>query len=147
MKHILVVDNDEHVLLVLHDIVERMGDEYEVVAVSNGYEALEKVHEGKFDLLITDLMLSGMNGITLTKILTILNPYLTTVWITAYGCHRTGDRGESMGVYRCLDKPLRMREIQAVVREALRQAPFGGGPSLVPLTLGESVFGTLTDSG
>ena len=62
-KRILVVEDDERVLFVLHDILAGLGNQYEVVTAQSGYEALNKAREMPFDLLITDLRMTGMDGV------------------------------------------------------------------------------------
>ena len=127
MKRILVVDDDERVLFVLHDILAGLGSQYEVVTAQSGYEALDKAKEMPFDLLITDLRMTGMDGVELTKAVRTLSPSTVVIWITAYGTQETSAEAQRLGVYRCLDKPLEVAEIRRIAREALdvagRQAP------------------------
>ncbi len=129
MKRILVVDDDERVLFVLHDTLARLGSEYEVVTAHSGYEALDKAREMPFDLLIADLRMPGMDGVELTEAVKTLSPSTVVIWITAYGSQETRAEAQRLGVYRCLDKPLQVAEIRRIAREALeasgRQTPTG----------------------
>ncbi|MBU0496159.1 MAG: response regulator [Chloroflexi bacterium] len=116
---ILVVDDDDRVLFVLHDTLTLMGDEYEVVVARNGLDALGQVKADSFSLVITDLRMPGMDGVALTEAIRELAPDIAVIWMTAYGCYRMCDDVERLTVYRCLDKPLRIGKIRGVVREAL----------------------------
>jgi len=46
-------------------------------------------------------------------------PDVSVVWITAYGCHKASDESAQLGVFRCLDKPLEIKQIRQVAQEAL----------------------------
>ena len=116
---ILVVDDDERVLFVLRRTLLAFQNGYEIVTALDGREALNKAKEVPFDLLITDLKMPGMDGITLTQAIRDLNSGTVVVWITAYGCAQVSDEATRLSVHECLEKPLRIDEIRRVVREAL----------------------------
>jgi two-component system response regulator HydG len=118
-KHILIVDDDERVLFVLHRALSGLGDGYEVVTAGGGREALSKARATPFDLLITDLRMADMGGIELTEAIKALNAMTVVVWMTAYGCHRVANEAARLSVYKCLEKPLRVAKIRRVVRGAL----------------------------
>jgi CheY-like chemotaxis protein len=121
-KRILVVDDDERVLFVLHDTLTRLGSEYEIVTAPNGHEALDRARKMPFDLIITDLRMPGMDGVELTEAVRTLSPSTVVIWITAYGRQETNAEARKLGVYRCLDKPLEVTEIRQIAREALEAA-------------------------
>jgi DNA-binding NtrC family response regulator len=116
---ILVVDDDERVLFVLRRALLAFQNGYEIVTALDGREALNKAKEVPFDLLITDLKMPGMDGITLTQAIRDLNSGTVVVWITAYGCAQVSDEATRLSVHECLEKPLRIDEIRRVVRDAL----------------------------
>jgi DNA-binding NtrC family response regulator len=119
---ILVVDDDERVLFVLRRTLLAFQNGYEIVTALDGREALNKAKEVPFDLLITDLKMPGMDGITLTQAIRDLNSGTVVVWITAYGCAQVSDEATRLSVHECLEKPLRIDEIRRVVREALKNS-------------------------
>lgn len=118
-RRILLVDDEEQVLFTLHHALLRLGSEYEIVTAQDGCEALGKVSEMPFDLVITDLRLPGMDGIALTEAIKTLNPRTVVIWITAYGWREVQAQVVSLGVYRCLDKPVEIGEIRRIALEAL----------------------------
>ena len=120
-KRILVVDDEDRVLMVLRDGLATLGEGYEIVAAQDGLEALGKIKGGAFDVLITDLRMAGMDGEELTEAVRSWDPDIQTVWITAYNCHEVRADAERLGVYRCLDKPVDINEIRAVVLEVLEK--------------------------
>jgi DNA-binding NtrC family response regulator len=118
-KRILVVDDEEKVLFILHDALMRLGDEYEIVTVQNGREALDKARAMPFDLVITDLRMPDMDGVELTEAIRALDSGTVVIWITAYGCHKVRNEAARLAVYGCLDKPLEIADIRQTVQEAL----------------------------
>jgi DNA-binding NtrC family response regulator len=130
-KRILIVDDDEQVLFVLHRILARTDGEYEITTARNGREALNNATESRFDLLITDLRMPDMGGVALTKAITALNTSTIVIWMTAYGCNLSRADAKRLGIYRCLDKPVEIGEIRQVVRGALEGAQ-SDNPALSP---------------
>lgn len=128
-SRILIVDDEELVLLVLRDGLAALGDQYEIETAQSGLEALRKAKEAAFDLVITDLRMSDMGGVELTEAIRAWDPLAMVIWITAYDCHKVRAEAERLAVYRCLDKPLEIPEIRAVVRQALQEEEEKGGRS------------------
>jgi rubredoxin/CheY-like chemotaxis protein len=124
-KRILVVDDEERVLFVLHSALQKLSDAYEIVTARNGHEALDKFKETPFDLIITDLRMPGINGVELTETIKALNASTIVIWITAYGCHTVHDEAARLAVYGCLDKPLEIADIRQSVQKALESADPG----------------------
>ena len=118
-KRILIIDDEARVLLILHDTLKRLGNGFEIVTAQSSFEALKRIREEIFDLVITDLRMPGMDGIELTRVLKAICPTTTVIWITAYGCHNVSDDSSELGVFRCLDKPLEIKQIRQVAIEAL----------------------------
>jgi DNA-binding NtrC family response regulator len=128
-SRVLIVDDEELVLLVLHDGLVALGDEYEVETARSGLEGLRKFKEMGFDLVITDLRMADMDGVELTEAIRAWDPVAMVIWITAYDCHKMRAEAERLAVYRCLDKPLEIPEIRAVVSEALEEKRARSAPS------------------
>lgn len=118
-RRILIVDDDPMVLLILRATLERMRDGYQIFAAESGRAALTMVENEAFDLVITDVRMPGVDGIELAESIRATNATTAVIWITAFGCHRLRAESERLGIYRCLDKPLRITEIRQVALEAL----------------------------
>lgn len=119
-RRILIVDDEARVLLILAEALKRLGNGYEIVTASGGAEALAAARQQSFDLLITDLKMSGMGGTELTRSVRELCPDTAVIWITAYGCHNVATEFADLGVDCCLDKPLEIGVIRQAARDALR---------------------------
>ena len=118
-QRILVVDDDDIVRYVLHDILVRAG-EYEIVAARSAEEALWILRdEPAFGLIITDLRLDGLDGVGLTEQVSKSFPALPMIWITAHGCSSHDAEMNRLGIVACLEKPLGMQEIRQAVKSAL----------------------------
>ena len=118
-RRILIVDDDPMVLFVFRDTLKDLGEAYEIVTTSSGHEALNKIKDKPFDLVITDLNMPHLGGVQLTEAIRKTSPSTAVVWITAYGCHSRFVDAERLGVYRCCDKPLEVEDILQLAREAL----------------------------
>jgi len=66
-KRILVVDDEARVLFVLRHALARVTEQYEVETASDGREALQKLAEMNFDLVLTDLRMPDLGGIELAE--------------------------------------------------------------------------------
>jgi two-component system response regulator HydG len=100
-------------------MLSRIGGGFRVETASSAREALDKVRETRFDLILADLRLPDMSGVALTEAVRALDASTTVVWITAYDCFRFRGEADQLGVYSCLDKPVGMDRIGETVREAL----------------------------
>jgi CheY-like chemotaxis protein len=120
--YILVVDDDEHVLLVLSRALHALEDGYCVETARSGEEALEKARVRPYDILITDIVMPGMSGVELTEAFKDLHPDTIVIWITAYGRRRFRANAERLHVDQCLEKPIRIAQIRQAVVSAVEQA-------------------------
>lgn len=116
---VLLVDDDERVLFVLQAALRRMNAAPEVVTAQDGLEAHQLLQALKFDLLITDIRLPGMDGIALTRLARAAAPSTPVLWITAHGCAGVQHEARLLGVRCCMEKPVEMEEFREIVRQAL----------------------------
>lgn len=114
-----MVDDEANVVFILSAILKTLSGVIEVAMASSGYEALRQIRQGSFDLVITDINMPDINGIELTKEVRLLKPDMRVVWITGHGSSRVREEGSRLGVYQCLDKPVRISELRKIALEAL----------------------------
>lgn len=124
-KYILVVDDDERVLFVLNRTLRTLENGYRIETARSGWEALEKARRMSLTLLITDLVMPGMDGVELTEAIRGLNVDVVVIWITAYGCHRLSSEAARLSVHDCLEKPIGVEDIRHAVLKALGDATNG----------------------
>lgn len=116
---ILIADDDPAVLFVVQAALDRVKDGYDIMTARNGSEALRLLENDPFALVITDVRMPGVDGVTLVEAIRSKKTPTAVIWMTAYGCDRLRDVGERLGVYRCLNKPLRIDAIRQTALEAL----------------------------
>jgi DNA-binding response OmpR family regulator len=117
-QRILIVDDESTIRDVLRRYLEREG--FDVVDAADGQAALAAVDDGLPDLAVLDLMLPGMDGLTLAERLRDLGP-LPIVMLTAKG--ETSDRiqGLELGADDYIVKPFSPREVVLRVKAVLRR--------------------------
>ena len=116
-SNILVVDDEENVRITTAAILEQDG--YVVDTASDGHEALAKIKEGDFDLVLTDLRMEGLDGNALLQELCTKHPSVVTVVLTGYASIESSIDALRCGVYDYLVKPCVVDDLKLTVRRAL----------------------------
>ena len=120
MVNILLVEDD---LVIQKLLMARLCQEnYHVLAVSDGQEALEEIGRGNFNLLITDLMLPKINGLSLIQTLRLTKINLPILIISAKGQLEDLEAGFVTGADDYMVKPIQLKELILRVRALLRRA-------------------------
>jgi len=118
LARILVAEDEE----TLRNLVVRAlaQDGHEVVAASDGAEALELLvrNQGRFDLLLSDIRMPLMDGVTLARAAAHDNPDLVILLMTAYADQRQR-AGLDARIHDVITKPFTLAEIKVAVNEAL----------------------------
>jgi CheY-like chemotaxis protein len=122
-ESILVVDDEKNITAVNTKMLERYG--YRVIIADNGNQALErfKLEGRRVDLVVTDIMMPGMDGLTLIQELRRLDPQVKIV--ACSGLDKTlGDPSQSgtlasLGVRSFLAKPFSAQRLLLVLRDLL----------------------------
>jgi len=121
-KYILVVDDEADLVKLVSYNLKKEG--FIVDSASDGENALTKIRKGKYDLLILDLMLPGIQGIELCRILRNdpKQSSLPIIMLTARGEEVDRILGLEMGADDYMTKPFSPRELIARVKAVLRRA-------------------------
>ncbi|MGA9350526.1 MAG: GAF domain-containing protein, partial [Anaerolineae bacterium] len=118
-EKILVVEDDPGVLASCKRILAYKG--YRVEGAGNGYQAIERVKDELFDLLLVDIRMPGMNGLETYQAIKEFNPDIIGVIITAYASMETAIEAIKLGFDGFLIKPFSLDELYAVVAKALER--------------------------
>lgn len=113
MKRILVVDDDEHLRLVMQETLTASG--YEVEVAESGQQALDILNKDSFDLIISDLMMPGLKGNELLKEAKKKYPDIGFFLISAYGTIETAVDAMKTGAYDFITKPFSISQIESRV--------------------------------
>lgn len=117
--HILIVDDEAVTRTGLRRILSRAG--YAVTEAATAQEALDTLREQRFELVITDLQMPGMDGFELLQALKQRGSQLPVVMLTGHGTMETVVQALRHGVNDFLTKPYQPEELLAIVeREAAR---------------------------
>jgi DNA-binding NtrC family response regulator len=113
---IFVVDDDQGIL---ESFEAMLGDEYQLVMVDNGNDALELIIEQNPRLLFLDLKIPGYNGLEVLKRIREIGIATDVVVVTALAQDHYQETAEKYGVYRYLHKPLDVDEVEEITRRVL----------------------------
>jgi len=93
---ILVVDDEEHTRLGYAEVLRLEG--YSVETAANGKEALNKMKEEDFDVVVTDLRMPEMDGLSFVSQLRDISPNQKVIIITAFGTFKAYKQSKEAGV-------------------------------------------------
>jgi DNA-binding NtrC family response regulator len=116
-NQILIVDDNPHMCSLLADTLEVF--DYKGIAAKNGEEALCKLKEDSFDMVITDLRMPRMGGMDLLRTIKDKFPNLPVVVITGFGTDSTKSDALSAQADDFLSKPFKVDEIQRLLQKYL----------------------------
>ncbi len=116
---ILVVDDEEIVLSLARDALEDAG--YLVELAKDGEKALALIEKEKFDFLLTDIRMPGMNGIELARRAHEFIPSIGIIFITGYANLDSAKDAIKEGAYDYIMKPFELNELRQAVRNAVRK--------------------------
>ena len=118
-KKILVVDDDDLVLIAIQELLAPMG--FLVTTCPNGAEALEKVAQEQFDLIILDVIMPELDGYEVCQKIRQMKSYSETpiMMLTAKSGEEDKQRGMEVGANLYLPKPISPKRLTALVVEAL----------------------------
>ena len=114
---ILVVDDDISHCTILQALLRGWG--YQVALANNGVQALEKIREQVFDLVLCDIRMAQMDGIETLKEIKAYNPSIPVLIMTAYSSVDTAVEALKSGALDYLIKPLDFDRLQQTLAQAL----------------------------
>lgn len=149
---ILVVDDEKITRQNLEHVFKKDG--YHVNTASDGVQALDFLEKSAFDVIVTDLKMGKVDGMTVLEKAKAVNPSTEVIIITGYATVSTAIEAMKKGSYHYLTKPLRLDEIRSTIQKALykkkvRLEPkgpvlcFAGPPGTGKTSLGMSIARSL----
>ena len=115
---LLLVDDEENILRSLKRVLRR--EPWELVTVNSGEEALAAMAEQKFDLVISDARMPGMDGPTLLAEIRRKYPWCVRILLTGYADITSTINAINDGqIYRYISKPWDDDELRLIIRQAL----------------------------
>ena len=129
---ILLVDDDDDVRAVAAAMIAELG--YEVATAAEGVEALGLIEAGRFQLMVTDVAMPGLNGVELARRARRLAPDLPILFASGYADVHTF--GAELSEETVLRKPFRISEVAARIHQLLEGGGAAQSASLTAVPLG-----------
>ena len=113
---ILVLDDEAIVCKRLRPNLEKLG--YEVEAFTRSRDAMERIQEKDFDIVITDLKMEGLDGMQFLTEVKSRSQVTEVIVITGFATMETARESFKKGVFDFIAKPFKLGEIQDIVKKA-----------------------------
>lgn len=117
MPRILIVDDEPTILNLLNKILTGQG--YDTTPASNGEKALQLLETDAFDLMISDINMTPINGMELLRKASKSYPDMGVIMLTAYGTVGTAVEAMKEGAFDYITKPFKLDELILTVQRAL----------------------------
>ncbi len=119
LKRILVVDDEENARMALSRLLAKEG--FLVESVANGFEALNYLRQQEVNLIVTDINMPEMNGITFLKELNKSYPQSNVIMITAYGGVESYLESMNLGAFEYINKPVKIEELKSILKKIFKE--------------------------
>jgi PAS domain S-box-containing protein len=121
---VLLVEDEANLRYLARQFLEKQG--YRVVEAADGAAAMQiaVAHEGVIHLLLTDVIMPGMNGRELAQRISEIRPNVKVLYMSGYTENVIGSNGTLDAGVRLLQKPFSLRDLKSKVREVLDSTPF-----------------------
>lgn len=119
LKKILVADDEAGIRALLFDVLSSEG--FKVTLAKDGRESLHQMRKNRFDLLITDINMPGLDGIQLLKAMKREGRRERVIILTGNSAKEAALKEDIPPVFKFLHKPVPVHSIVAVVTSALKE--------------------------
>src|SRR5580692_10355823 len=143
-KQVLIVDDEVNLRKILSAQLSRDG--YDVLTAEDGERGLQLLGEHHIDLVITDLKMPKVDGMTLLKRALEEDPELPVVMVTAHGTIDTAVEALKRGAFDFVTKPFDKDEVRQIVAKALKTRELRGADATPPLASAGVRFGIIGSS-
>jgi DNA-binding NtrC family response regulator len=118
-KPILIVDDEKNIRMTLSQSLESLGVEMDVAG--SGEEALAKLKERDFGVILLDIRMPGMDGMEVLRQVREVRPDIRIIMITAYGTIESAVEAMKLGAADFLQKPFDPEEIRELVSRVMNR--------------------------
>ena len=116
-SRILVVDDEKSMREFLEIMLAR--ENYHVVSARDGEEAIRILENDRFDLVITDIRMKGVDGLGVLRKVKSVSPQTVVVLISAFATAETAVEAMKEGAYDYIPKPFKVNDFNRIIAEAL----------------------------
>jgi signal transduction histidine kinase len=114
---IIIVDDEIESMTAMRDFLSELG--YRAKGYLSGRDAVQDLQEHECDLLVTDLMMPEMDGITLMKTAKEINPQIICIMVTGYGTIQTAVEAMKEGAFDYITKPADWKMLRLILSRAM----------------------------
>jgi len=145
-RSVLIVDDEKNILLTLSQSLEVL--QLETDTATNGEEALAKLKEKEFGLILLDIRMPGMDGMEVLRQVREIRPDIRIIMISAYGTIEVAVEAMKLGAVDFIQKPFSPEEVRALVSRVLdreklderKVADYGASIELAKKSIGNRHF-------
>ena len=122
MEHkgrILIVEDEKSMREVLKILLEEEG--YDTTSAADGLQAIEKIQQDIFDLVITDIKMPRADGFEVLRKVREISPSSIVIMITAFGTTESTIEAMKLGAYDYIHKPFKIDEIRLIINKAFEK--------------------------
>ena len=117
---VLIIDDESIVCERLRDYLEKKQMSVETFTVSR--DAIERLKEKTFDVIVTDIKMEGPTGIDILVAVKKQTPASEVILITGYGSFETYRTAETVGAFDYIHKPFKVEEVYTKIAKAAAKA-------------------------
>ncbi|MCX5892251.1 MAG: response regulator [Deltaproteobacteria bacterium] len=119
MGRILAVDDELDMLTLIKMIIEGYSN-HQVTTTNNPMEVTELLGKERFDLIITDLKMPGMDGMELLDLAKKYDNEVLIIMVTAFGSMESAEEAVRKGAFDYISKPFRKEQLLMAIDKAMR---------------------------
>lgn len=119
LKRVLVVDDEPMIVSLLSTILQEKG--WDVAEARSGTEGIDQLDRGRFDVILTDLVMPGDSGMDLLRAAKEIHPDVEVILMTGYATADTAIEAMRNGAFHYIMKPLKTEEMVNLVEKAYSQ--------------------------
>jgi DNA-binding NtrC family response regulator len=119
LKRVLVVDDEPMIVSLLSSVLQSKG--WDVTEARSGTDGIDHLDRGRFDVILTDLVMPGNSGIDLLRASKEIHPDVEVILMTGYATADTAIEAMRNGAFHYIMKPLKPEEVVNIVEKAYSQ--------------------------
>jgi CheY-like chemotaxis protein len=120
-RNILIVDDEESLAFFLQQSLLEGNKDWQVEIAESAEEALIKLNRRRYEVIVADLRMSGINGLELVEAVHSIDPAIQVILMTAYGSDAVEAEARRLQVYKYVTKPFKMETMRTLVQSALSE--------------------------
>jgi DNA-binding NtrC family response regulator len=118
MPTILIVDDDDAVREILFDV---LSEKYDCHTASRAEEALQYLEVENYDVILTDIAMPGLDGVSLLKRVQMRDGKTPVIMISGRGSEQTADQLMALGAFAYLSKPFDLNKLEQLIEQAIEK--------------------------